>query len=179
MRIGVAIVFMWLATVATSAWADPHHGSKQQPPITLNGRQPSISRMPNPFVSALEQASNSARRRSPTAKPGLSKQNPTASIVPIPMVPSPPVEPPPTINPSHVPNPLTDLAPVIAARSVTEDMDDAPIGRGLGISAVMLASLGVIFGLMMLAGLAMIVIDKRRDKLALHNEPDESEINLA
>jgi hypothetical protein len=31
----------------------------------------------------------------------------------------------------------------------------------------------------MLAGLAMIVIDKRRDKLALHNEPDESEINLA
>jgi hypothetical protein len=105
--------------------------------------------MPNPFVSALEQASNSARRRSPTAKPGLSKQNPTASIVP--MVPSPPVEPPPTINPSHVPNPLTDLAPVIAARSVTEDMDDAPIGRGLGITHVMLASLGVIFGLMMVS----------------------------
>jgi hypothetical protein len=43
MRIGIAIVFMWLATVATSAWADPHHGRKQQPPITLNGRQPSIS----------------------------------------------------------------------------------------------------------------------------------------
>ncbi|MGL4551917.1 MAG: hypothetical protein ACRC33_12125 [Gemmataceae bacterium] len=182
MLIRYPLALFALTLLIAPASADPTpSGPPSPPPCNKGGRSRGYSRdhhhrRSSQFTSIIENLSRSLKKRSTAGTPKpAAPEVAAAPAKPAETVSAPTPEPAALSNPAQVPNPLAELAPVIAAPVYEGEADEAPARPGLSAGAATALLVGIGFGVLLLVGLAVVFVHNWRDASPKYRRPRRRE----